>query len=239
MFKARTKSSELGGEKVCRPSSFCYAFDVPGAQLGTSTSFSQLQEPRQISAAQMPEGLRCPVLAEQAKNRRSLEWSTSEFGDFLEELGDISWLWRSHSQRRAAWRQGPDMASKRHVLVDLLRGDNSLEKIWNESLSGSELCKELEEQSKDPKNRKDGKKTEATLLANGEPWRFQDGSPYPASDLTELISVGTKRADTWLAASACRAETVAPVAPVAAPARLQSAATLPGHHVFLAMSEQP
>jgi len=97
----------------------------------------------------------------------------------------------------------------------------------------------LEEQSKDPKNRKDGKKTEATLLANGEPWRFQDGSPYPASDLTELISVGTKRADTWLAASACRAETVAPVAPVAAPARLQSAATLPGHHVFLAMSEQP
>ena len=70
---------------------------------------------------------------------RSLEWSTSEFGDFLEELGDLSWsppqechvwlfgpvgvvdslteetprLWRSHSQRRAAWRQGPDMASKR------------------------------------------------------------------------------------------------------------------------------
>ena len=186
-----------------------------------------------------------------------------------------------------------------------------LVRIWNESLSGSELCwclkcfssgvfdidlwrlswgKELEEQSKDPKNRKDGKKTEvrcektifeakekilesqnrwnlqdysiwslgtlpyslswqATLLANGEPWRFQDwafwdfwdsgcfdftstdfqlirgvfqkiqqvlvlwavqqklkpqsngaaskaalswrqdGSPYPASDLTELISV--------------------------------------------------
>ena len=29
--QARTKSSELGGEKVCRPSSFCYAFDVPGA----------------------------------------------------------------------------------------------------------------------------------------------------------------------------------------------------------------
>lgn len=29
--EARTKSSELGGEKVCRPSSFCYAFDVPGA----------------------------------------------------------------------------------------------------------------------------------------------------------------------------------------------------------------
>lgn len=22
---------------------------------------------------------------------RSLEWSTSEFGDFLEELGDLSW----------------------------------------------------------------------------------------------------------------------------------------------------
>ena len=36
----------------------------------------------------------------------------------------------------------------------------------------------------------------------------QDGSPYLASDLTELISVGTKRADTWLAASAGDLESV-------------------------------
>eukprot|EP00435_Cladocopium_sp_Y103_P067806 s291_g30.t1 len=230
MFKARTKSSELT-EKVSRPASFCYVLDVPGAQSSSSSSFSQLQEPKQISSSQLPEGLRCPVLAGQAKGRRSFEWTNAEFGDFLEELGDLAWLWRTYSERRSAWRQGPDTASKRHVLVDILRGDHSLEKIWNESLAGSELCKDLGPEPEDPL--KGGKKTEATLMGSGEPWRFQDGSPYLASDLTELISVGTKRADAWLAGSACRSmESVAP------PARPQVATSLSGHRVFLAMTEQ-
>ncbi|CAK9117227.1 unnamed protein product [Durusdinium trenchii] len=230
IFKARTKSSELM-EKVPRPASFCYALSVPGPQLTSTSSFAQLQEPRQISSAEIPEGLRCPVLGSRLQERSSLDWTPSEFGDFLEELGDLSWLWRCQSARRAAWQQGPDLSIKRHVLVDILRGDHTLEKLWNDSLAGSELCKELEQEPEDP--RKGGKKTEATLLGSGEAWRFQDGSPYFASDLTDLISVGAKRVDTWLAGSACR--TAASVAP---PARLSGVPNLAGNRVFVAMAEE-
>eukprot|EP00913_Durusdinium_trenchii_P024454 g22957.t1 len=61
----------------------------------------------------------------------------------------------------------------------------------------------------------------------------KDGSPYFASDLTDLISVGAKRVDTWLAGSACR--TAASVAP---PARLSGVPNLAGNRVFVAMAEE-
>lgn len=114
---------------------------------------------------------------------RSLEWSTSEFGDFLEELGDLSWspppgnghVWlfgpvgvldspkklqgsgaatpkeellgdrvltwhpRGEATIRISSKARPIQETdpfSRHVLVDLLRGDNSLEKPLESSCLG-------------------------------------------------------------------------------------------------------
>ncbi|CAJ1374390.1 unnamed protein product [Effrenium voratum] len=208
LFKTRTKSAEhlddKEVEKVCRPQNFCHALELRGEDPRPPGSFSTLQEPRRISGASIPQGVRCPVLGQRLQSQRPSEWGSAELADF--PMADLDWLWRCYAARRAAWREGPG-AVKRHILVDILRGDHALDKLWKECLEGSDLGKDLEQEVR-------GKKTEATLLGSGEPWRFQDGAPYRTSDLTALVSVGVlqhlrgKRA--WLCGTVCGS--VAPAA---------------------------
>ncbi|CAE8693402.1 unnamed protein product, partial [Polarella glacialis] len=112
-----------------------------------------------------------------------------------------------------------------HVLQDIFRGGNSLDKLWDECLRETGISPE-----DDPK--KEGKKTEATLLGSGESWRFQDGAPYFLSDIPPLVSVGALRGaaheKSWVAVSAVSSGTGG---------AKRSERSLAEHQVLLAMAD--
>lgn len=190
-----------------RPTSFMCSLDLQdpsGAPERPINSFSQLQTPFQALRPGLQEAhLRCPVLAFQARKRRCSDWTSAQASDFLTEWSNLHWLMQCHAARRESWLKVPPRAAKRHVLIDILRGDNSLDKLWDQCIADLDLG-DLDQG--DDAAAKNGKKTQATLLGSGEPWRFQDGAPYVLADIPPLISVGSLAAaalskKVWVAAS--------------------------------------
>eukprot|EP00931_Biecheleriopsis_adriatica_P026704 TRINITY_DN16213_c0_g1_i2.p1 TRINITY_DN16213_c0_g1~~TRINITY_DN16213_c0_g1_i2.p1 ORF type:complete len:643 (+),score=131.47 TRINITY_DN16213_c0_g1_i2:119-2047(+) len=257
IFKPPARSKASPSESaMCReasmPKSHVYALDFQGgrakAPAVVPVAFSRLQDPLHACKPDIREGagLLCPVLGTQARKRRCAEWTTAAEGSsFVVSWSNLDQLCRSHAARLASWSAGPSKAAKRHVLLDILRGDNALDKIWDECLQGSTLCENLEQEADAEKKHK---KTEATLLGSGEPWRFQDGAPYLLADLPPLISAGALvtagQNKAWMAISAT-VPSGAAVAPPAGDVKMQglqarsSGATglhLPGNHSFFAMA---
>merc|ERR1712048_504340 len=115
----------------------------------------------------------------------------------LTEWSDLEWLVQQHEVRQTAWQKAPPVAISGHVLLSVLKGKNSLDKLWGECIAESSPPDVNEEKGRD-----------ATRLGDGEPWRFQAGAPFIVSDLPPLVSIGSltgvgaNRA--WTAASGLR-----------------------------------
>eukprot|EP00930_Biecheleria_cincta_P045307 TRINITY_DN31240_c0_g1_i1.p1 TRINITY_DN31240_c0_g1~~TRINITY_DN31240_c0_g1_i1.p1 ORF type:complete len:687 (-),score=137.43 TRINITY_DN31240_c0_g1_i1:508-2568(-) len=193
-----------------RPTSFMCSLDLQGQSEAPERpihSFSQLQAPFQASRPGAQEAnLRCPVLAFQARKRKCSDWTSAQASDFLTEWSNLEWLLQCHAARRESWMKVPPRTAKRHVLIDILRGDNSLDKLWDQCIADLDLG-DLDQGT--DAAAKQGKTTQATLLGSGEPWRFQEGAPYILPDIPPLVSVGSLAAaatgsskKAWVAASA-------------------------------------
>lgn len=229
LFKPAERKSADTPKAVQRPTPCLYAMDLPCLKTdsaeSSSTSFASAQSPASVSVPRLPQGLRCPVLAAQIHAKKALDWTAAEYLDFLPALADTDWLWRCHASRRASWSKGPGRM-RRHVLVDILRGESALDKIWGECLGDSDLRHQHQEPA-DPK----AKKTEATLLGAGEPWRFQEGGPHHLRELPGIVSAASMHI-----VDGCRMWLGGSVIFEVARTEMAKGVASPGHRVLFAVS---
>eukprot|EP00928_Gymnodinium_smaydae_P096110 TRINITY_DN8421_c0_g5_i1.p1 TRINITY_DN8421_c0_g5~~TRINITY_DN8421_c0_g5_i1.p1 ORF type:complete len:719 (+),score=69.74 TRINITY_DN8421_c0_g5_i1:271-2157(+) len=182
----------------------------------TGLHFNSLREPRNAAWPQLVASdlarVRCAELASRIVARRCADWYGETVCYLLREWSDMAFLSEEHNLRMPAWKRAPPAAARCHVLSHILKGSNSVERVWATCCDDRSACGATGGEGA----------SETALLGHGHAWRFQASAPYHISDVSPIISLGARcgiaPARAWTAVSSLSPPLVA-----------SSPSTMPAH----------
>eukprot|EP00403_Amphidinium_massartii_P025771 CAMPEP_0178392648 /NCGR_PEP_ID=MMETSP0689_2-20121128/11785_1 /TAXON_ID=160604 /ORGANISM="Amphidinium massartii, Strain CS-259" /LENGTH=723 /DNA_ID=CAMNT_0020013225 /DNA_START=37 /DNA_END=2205 /DNA_ORIENTATION=- len=185
----RQRGLESSSSFKDRPQSFVHALELqalpPTAHFGhfvPKLEQMQMRTPRCAVRDCFDDALRlrCPEQREDVALRRSSDWNLGVALPSLEQLRDLDFFTKVHSNRRHGWTKLPNSTICRHVLQNTLKGGLTLDVLWDEC-----FAEVVGEQTKS-----EASNSGRVKLGNGDAWRFQAGAQIPLSDLPPFVGAG-------------------------------------------------